>query len=277
MILPGVNLTDMHYADIDEALQSFKPTTIWGFTSAAAGLSRWIREHGRLPSAAGPKLVITWAAPLYEHEREIISEAFACPVTNIYGMREVGHIGAYCPANSLHVFQESHFLETDANGELLVTFLRPTPMPFIRYRTGDLGELAVCKCSCGRTLQIIKEFHGRTGEVFKTEDGRMFSPNFWCRTFMDSRLAETVKRFQIVYTKNNIIKIRMIIPETNRPQAETILQGIVFNNFGVKTKIQFDYPDEIAPQISGKYRMVINETLTSPLAPLPQGEGKTVY
>jgi hypothetical protein len=94
---------------------------------------------------------------------------------------------------------------------------------------------------------------------------------------MDSRLAETVKRFQIVYTKNNIIKIRMIIPETNRPQAETILQGIVFNNFGVKTKIQFDYPDEIAPQISGKYRMVINETLTSPLAPLPQGEGKTVY
>ena len=260
MILPGVNLTDMHYADIDEALQLFKPTTIWGFTSAAAGLSRWIKEHGQLPFGEGPRLVITWAAPLYEHERELINEAFECPITNIYGMREVGHIGALCPANSMHVFQESHFLETDINGELLVTFLRQTPMPFIRYRTGDIGELAVCKCSCGRTLQIIKEFHGRTGEVFKTEDGRMFSPNFWCRTFMNARLAETVKRFQIVYTQNNTIKIRMILPETNRPNAETLLREIVSKNFGIKTGLQFDYPGEIAPQISGKYQMVINET-----------------
>ena len=261
IVLPGVNLTDMRYAEINEALQSFKPATIWGFTSAAAGLSRWIKEHGQLPFGEGPRLVITWAAPLYEHERELINEAFECPITNIYGMREVGHIGALCPANSMHVFQESHFLETDINGELLVTLLRQTPMPFIRYRTGDIGELATCKCTCGRTLQIIKEFHGRTGEVFITDDGRMFSPNFWCRTFMDSRLAEIVKRFQIVYAKNNIIKIRMVLPETNRPNAETLLRETVSKNFGIKTGVQFDYPGEIAPQISGKYQMVINETL----------------
>jgi len=267
MVLPGVNLTDMQYAEIDEALQSFKPTTIWGFTSAAAGLSRWIKEHGRLPYGEGPRLIITWAAPLYEHEREVIGEAFSCPVTNIYGMREVGHIGALCPANSMHVFQESHFLETDDNGELLVTFLRPTPMPFIRYRTGDIGELAVCKCACGKTLQIIKELHGRTGEVFTTENGRMISPNFWCRTFMDSRLAEQVKRFQIVYAKNKTIKIRMVLPEIDRPYAEALLRGIVLKNFDAQTTVLFDYPKEIAPQVSGKYQMVINET-NSPHNPL---------
>lgn len=261
MVLPGVNLTANEYSFIACQLRAFRPKTIWAFTSAAAGLSRWIKETGGAPFKPGPELVITWAAPLYPDEREIIREAFGCRVTNIYGMREVGHIGAFCPHGLFHVFQESHFLETDVNCELLVTFLRPGPMPFIRYRTGDIGELAVQKCGCGRNLQIIREFHGRTGEVFTTSDGRMFSPNFWCRTFMDERLASRVKRFQIVYAKNKTIKIRMMLAEEDRPDAEKTLRATVAKNFGTETKVLFEYPGEIAPQISGKYQMVVNETL----------------
>jgi phenylacetate-CoA ligase len=277
MVLPGVNLSDVEYASIADQLKWFNPKVIWAFTSAATGLSRWTKEANIAPFHPSPKLVITWAAPLFQNDLEMIRDAFGCAVTNIYGMREVGHIAALCPSNSLHVFQDSHFLETDKNGELLVTFLRPTPMPFIRYRTGDIGKVATCKCACGRTLQIITEFHGRTGELFTTNDGRMFSPNFWCRTFMDAQLAATVKRFQIVYTKSGAIKVRMILPEVHRPDAEKALGAVVAKNFGPETKVMFEYPGEIAPQLSGKYQMVINENLTpvslNGTTPLPPGEG----
>jgi len=258
MILPGVNLTDKEYAFIAKQLDIFKPNIIWAFTAAAAGVARYMVEHG-ITLSENPRLTITWAAPLYEHERESIQKGLGCTVGNIYGMREVGHIGAYCPAGSLHVFQESHLLETDDNGELIVTFLRQTPMPFIRYRTGDLGEVAYQKCVCGRTLQVIKQFHGRTGEIYTTADGRMFSPNFWCRAFMDARLANVVKRFQIIYAKDHSLKVRMILPESVRPKAESILQQMIFKNFGPSTIIHFEYPLDIAPQLSGKYQMVINE------------------
>jgi phenylacetate-CoA ligase len=259
MVLPGVNLTDSEYAFIVDQLRRFKPRAIWAFTAAAAGVAHYMVDHGITFAPDTPRLIITWAAPLYEHERDIIQKGFGGTAGNIYGMREVGHIGAFCPNGSLHVFQESHLLETDTNGELLVTFLRQTPMPFIRYRTGDLGEVANEKCACGRTLQVIKQFHGRTGECYTTADGRMFSPNFWCRTFMDARLTTTVRRFQIIYTKDRAIRVRMILPEANRPNAETLLRKTISKNFGPETVVLFDYPEEIAPQISGKYQMVINE------------------
>jgi phenylacetate-CoA ligase len=259
MLLPGINLSAPDYDLIVDRLERFRPKTIWAFTSAAAGLARHLRNTGNRSPAWKPSLVITWAAPLYDHEREVIRDAFECSISNIYGLREVGHIGATCPAGSLHVFQESHYLETDENGEILVTFLRPSPMPFIRYRTGDLGELAVEKCPCGRTLQVIKELHGRTGEIYHSPDGRMFSPNFWCRVFMDAGLASRVKRFQIVYTRADTIRIKLVVEDQNRRGVEVILRETVSRNFGVERPVAFEYPEDIAPRLSGKYEMVIVE------------------
>ncbi len=263
MVLPGVNLTEKEYRFILEQLMHFKPKVIWAFTAAAAGVAKYAIDNEISLQPNSPALIITWAAPLYEHERDIIQRGFGGIAGNIYGMREVGHIGAFCPNGSLHVFQDSHLLETDEKGELLVTFLRQTPMPFIRYRTGDLGEISNERCACGRTLQVIKQFHGRTSECYTTPDGRMFSPNFWCRTFMDARLTTIVRRFQIIYAKDHSIKVRMLLPEDKRSQAENLLKQIISQNFGFQTSVVFEYPDEIAPQISGKYQMVINELKSS--------------
>jgi phenylacetate-CoA ligase len=259
MMLPGVNLSNEHYDLIVDHLSRFRPKVIWAFTSAAAGLARHIREHGQLHPPWAPSLIIPWAAPLYDHEREVIEQAFNCSISNIYGLREVGHIGSTCPAGSLHVFQETHLVERDQQGELIVTFLRPSPMPFIRYRTGDIGELTNEMCPCGRKLQVIKHLHGRTGEIYITPDGKMFSPNFWCRTFMDPRLASKVKRFQIIYEKNNRIHIKLVAGHADRIVVENMLRRTIDHNFGERMMARFEYVEDIAPQISGKYQMVIIE------------------
>jgi phenylacetate-CoA ligase len=254
-----VNLTAKEFEFISGRLGTFRPRSIFAFTSAVAGLARHLKENGRSPGSWRPDLIIAWAAPLYDHEREIIGDVFRCPISNIYGLREVGHIGSTCPEGSLHVFQESHFLETDDKGELLVTFLRPSPMPFIRYRTGDIGELSHERCRCGRTSQVIRQFHGRTGEIYITPGGQMFSPNFWCRTFMNARLADAVKRFQIIYTKDNKLRIKLEVGAARRLEVEEILRATISKNFGPSMEIRFDYVETIPPQLSGKYQMVIVE------------------
>ena len=270
LLLPGISLTEADYAVCVRELLQFRPRVLWGFTSALAGLAHYVKRHGIRWPLSCPEVAIAWAAPLYDHERAILEEVMRCPVTNIYGMREVGHIAALCLHGSFHVNQESIFLETaplspgpvaqEEPGELLATTLTPTPMPFIRYRTGDIGLTAPSACRCGRTLSVIKEFTGRTGEIHITRDGRMIAPNFWCRTFMDPSLGAAVDRFQVVYRSDDRISIRIIRGASYTAATEEHLRSAISRNLCDSARIEFDYVSHIAPLISGKYQMVVKET-----------------
>jgi phenylacetate-CoA ligase len=266
LILPGVNLGPEDYHISYEKLKEFRPRVMWGFTSALAGLADFIREEKLDPDPVRPELVITWAAPLYEHEESVIKDVLKCQVTNIYGAREVGHIAMRCPEGNFHINEEYLLVEEEGSsngkvpsGELLVTTLDLTIMPFLRYRMGDLGRLAREECACGRSLLLLKELLGRTGEIFRTRDGRMISPNFWCRTFMNPSLSGKITRFQVVYRKDDEIEIRIVRGEGYNEETEKGFKEFLAGNFSGQINVYLKYVDEIRPQISGKYQMVVNE------------------
>jgi phenylacetate-CoA ligase len=268
LILPGVNLRDEDYETCLRAILEFMPKVLWGYTPALSGLAEYIYKNKKNLFSYRPDLAVGWASPVYEHEERILRKVFECPISNNYGSREVGHVAGKCPSDSFHVNQESFLVEigrqTDGDehngtGEILVTTLDESPMPFIRYRMGDLGELTDSKCPCGRNLQILKNLLGRTGEVFVTQNGRMISPNFWCRTFMADRLSGAIKRFQIVYTRDGDIRIRIVKNDHFSSETESYLREFLEKNFDPSTKIEFVYTGDIPPQISGKYQMVIHE------------------
>jgi phenylacetate-CoA ligase len=259
-ILPGVNLSDDDYAACVEKISMNRPRVLWGFTSALTGLADYLRRMAIDPYRWGIRLVVGWAAPVYEHEYRLLNDVFACPVSNIYSAREVGHVAGMCPDGSFHVNQEHFIVEKDKiSGELLVTALDISPMPFIRYRMGDVGSVALSRCGCGRTLQVIEDLLGRTGEIFTTREGRMISPNFWCRTFMDGRFAEAVKRFQVIYRGDDALIVRMVRGENFSNDVELHLRSHLERNFDQGFTIGFEYVEEIKPLLSGKYRMVIHE------------------
>ena len=263
LLLPGISLTEADYAFCAGELARFLPRVLWGFTSALTGLAEYFMQHPESAPETAPELTVTWAAPLHEPERKMLEEGFGCQATNVYGTRETGHIAACCEQRSLHVNQESLYIETAEAGrpaELLATTLTPTPMPFIRYRTGDLGILSSSHCGCGRTLEVIEELIGRTSEIHMTRDGRMISPNFWCRTFMDPKLDFAIRRFQVVYRSADRVMIRIVRGPAFTAEIESYLRSTVSKNLFSSASITFEYPERIEAQLSGKYRMVVTET-----------------
>jgi phenylacetate-CoA ligase len=269
LILPGVNLTDPDYQVCIEKLDRFRPRTLWGFTSALAGFADYLHRKGIDPASWGIRLVVGWAAPVYDHERRLLTEVFRCPVSNIYGAREVGHVAGQCPAGAYHLNQEYLLTERDEDpgdreaGEILVTTLDPSPMPFIRYRMGDIGRVAPSACSCGRTLPVLQEFLGRTGEIYRTRDGRMISPNFWCRTFMNVRLAGAIRRFQVIYESDHAMRIKIVKNGSYTAETERVLADHLRKNFPRDMEVAFEYVPDIPPQISGKYQMVVHAMTSS--------------
>ncbi|MDP2646894.1 MAG: hypothetical protein Q8P24_18315, partial [Desulfobacterales bacterium] len=216
LLLPGTNLSDDDYEICLKGVLAFQPKVLYGFPAALAGLADYVHRYGINIGAFRPELMIGWAGPVYEHEEKIMKQVFQCPVSNNYGAREVGHVAGRCPHGSMHINQENHIVESipaygddsaRETGELLVTPIDASLMPFIRYRMGDMGEVGSSKCECGRTLPVLKNFLGRTGEIFITKDGRMIPPNFWCRFFFVNQFSNAVRRFQVVYKKNKDLKI----------------------------------------------------------------------
>ena len=85
------------------------------------------------------------------------------------------------PEGSLHITAEDIIVEiiddngqvlpAGESGEIVVTHLRTTEFPFIRYRTGDIGTLATEPCQCGRGLPVLANVEGRTTDFIIAADG----------------------------------------------------------------------------------------------------------
>ncbi|MGV7223009.1 MAG: phenylacetate--CoA ligase family protein [Nitrospinales bacterium] len=268
LLLPGTNLSDPDYKIAIDGILEFQPKVIYGFPSALAGLAKYVKDNNIPLGNFRPAVMIGWAGPVYEHEEKIMKEAFNCQVSNNYGAREVGHVAGKCPQGQYHINQENLIVESEgtpavnsdnAVGEILVTTIDDSPMPFIRYRMGDIGEIKHSECDCGRTLPVLTNFLGRTGEIFISKDGRMISPNFWCRFFFINKYSNAIGRFQVVYKKNKDLKIKIEKDQLYTDDVERFIKNGVKANFSGDTNLELEYVPKIEPQISGKYQMVVNE------------------
>lgn len=142
-------------------LRAYGPAFLYAFPSAAYALARAILE-GLAPPPAGLRVVVLTGEPLFGFQRRTIREAFGCPVALEYGSGEVGCLAFECPEGTLHLTAESAYLEVLSDpalpegGRILVTQLRNSLFPLLRYEIGDAGTVEASACPCGRALPAVR-------------------------------------------------------------------------------------------------------------------------
>jgi phenylacetate-coenzyme A ligase PaaK-like adenylate-forming protein len=103
-----------------------------------------------------------------------IRQRWGCAAFNHYGMTELGLTGGVeCQAlDGYHLREPDFYFEIvdpasgrrvpdGTPGEVIVTTLRRTGMPLIRYRTGDLACFLTEPCPCGSKLPRLSKLGGR--------------------------------------------------------------------------------------------------------------------
>lgn len=268
LILPGMSLSEEVFEDSFKKLDRFKPKILFGITSALYMFTQYILEKEKSLENINLDLIVAWAAPLYSYQRELMETTYNCPVLNLYGTREVGHIAAECPQKGFHINQENLLVEVvnsgnptraGEQGNILVTTLNKYCMPFIRYDIGDVGILDDGVCSCGRGLAMFNDVVGRTGEILITQNGKILSPNFWCRMMMWDTIAGCIKQFKVLQKTKADILIQIIKDNGYTDVHTSYLRKLLADNLGNDTKIDFEFVDIIPPEKSGKYKLVVSE------------------
>jgi phenylacetate-CoA ligase len=109
---------------------------------------------------------------LSDELRSRVARRLGVPVVNYYSCAETGPVAWECPSTPgrFHVLQPDVHVESVA-GELVVTRLRESVLPLLRYRTGDAGRVIDADCRCGRRGPSIVGFTGRRACAFETPRG----------------------------------------------------------------------------------------------------------
>lgn len=148
-------------------LKEFHPTVIWTTPSYAWYLGETTRKQGIDPAkdlTINRIIVAGEPGGSIAATREVIEELWDAKVYDFYGISDIfGACAGMCSERSgLHV-AEDHILVEVINpdtlqpvpegerGELVLTTLKKTARPMIRFRTGDIGTVNKEKCACGRT------------------------------------------------------------------------------------------------------------------------------
>lgn len=159
-----------------------KPSILYGWVTPLLAICEYMKRSGYRIS--GLRAIVTTAESLITTARCDIENTFGAPVFDIYGLTEMGTVAWECQYHDgYHVSEDIVLVEYEPipslSGEcaLVMTNLELTAMPMIRYRTGDLAQLAETGiCSCGRTLRRIRGLSGRSVDCLNLPNGKIVSP-----------------------------------------------------------------------------------------------------
>jgi phenylacetate-CoA ligase len=244
-----------------KAMDDYKLTYLMGYTSALHSVVVLAKAQNiELPKL---KLVITNAEPLFDHQRELISAAFQCPVVQTYSGCEYAFGGTEDLQKNMWLWPESGLLEVltvDGNiqpygqGAFLATGLVNKAMPLIRYKIGDSGTIEdpeITK-SIGNMLRLTS-IDGRTDDLIKTPDGRLvgrLDPVF--------KADFAIKEAQIIQEKLTLIILKVVEDKNfNEAQKQELIARLK-DRVGDAIEIQYQSVDSIARNANGKFKAVIS-------------------
>ncbi|HRT10058.1 MAG TPA: hypothetical protein P5233_16875, partial [Candidatus Paceibacterota bacterium] len=247
-----------------DAMRQRKVLYLLGYASSLYSLALFASERNLL--APSLKVIISNAEPLFDHQRELISRHFGCPVRDTYGMCEMVCGASECEAGRLHLWPEAGIYEVvrdDSDepvepgepGRLVATGLLNPDMPLIRYEVGDRVAIAPAdeQCACGRTLPILLSIEGRLDDVVVTPDGRrlgrlgpVFKPDL------------LVREAQIVQDLPDLVRVLVVPAPGFGPKHESALVSALRERLG-NMQIQIEKVAEIPRSANGKFRAVVSK------------------
>ena len=262
--IPALEFSPRRLDEWLAVLRRWRPRLLYGYASALDWLASSLLERGIDP---GLDLhgVYSTAEVLDPAQRERIGRAFGCRVFNQYGCREVPNIAWECRAGNMHVFADRVLLESvpDGNGHrLLATSLSDRLMPFIRYDTGDSGEILEDACPCGLDFPLLRMDVCRQNDLVRLPGGRLIHPAWFNRQLYG---IAGIERYQWRQTGPTSLALDLVAATPLAEHLVADLRARVARELGPAIQLEINYRAEIARTAAGKHRFVIGWNAPGPV------------
>jgi len=255
-VLISYGMDDTRALEYLRILQAKPPAAIVGYPNYLLHLAQVGTTNGLTPPSVS--CLISSGETLFDETKVEIEAYFNAPVLNRYGTREFSNLAHQCShQRGLHIVPSRCIIETDAEGNLLITDLDNDATPFIRYAVGDAGSLSYGKCSgCGRPFASIAQLNGRSHDIIRLASGANIPGQFWTTI---SRKVSGIDEFQVIQKAIDLIEFRIKVTDTYTSENDEILLHKIDELVQGECRVELVKVDHIEPTPVGKRRFIISE------------------
>ncbi len=242
-------------------IRKFKPNYLYGYSSLLEEFSVFLTNENI--NIEGLKGIFSTVEPLIQ--RELISNAFKAPVYDEYGCSEVPCIAHECQKGSMHINIDEVLVEfEEAEGDFEAKKLICTPlylygMPILRYNTEDTALIKTESdyCDCGLAYPAIKLRVSKGNDNLISSNGKLVS-GVVIASYIPA-VTSGIKQFQIVQKDLLSIKVKISNYEGPVEENERNIRKLLYELMDTSSiKVNFEYYEEIPPDINGNLRPVIS-------------------
>ncbi len=238
----------------------YNTTFISGVASYVVRLGQVAKEIGLDPAKLSVRNGLFGAEMFSPGLKKRIIDTWEMDVHDIYGLTEMCGPGVSTDCDQhdgLHLW-EDHFLveiidpvtfepvETEEEGEMVITTLTKTGMPIIRYRTRDIAKLYdQTTCECGRTHVKHSTIKGRSDDMIIVRGTNMY-PGQIESALMKNPLVGGNWHMKL-YTENDIDQVKVEV-ESKQQLSQVDTKELEDNlQSAIKSVIVFTPQVEVLP------------------------------
>jgi len=249
--------------NIVQKLIEFSPKALYGFPSYLFQLGQFIVKNNYKFNQV--KEIFTSSEYLQDNMRKYIENSFNAEVFDIYGSTEFKEVAWECEKHEgyhinedeviIEILNEGKTVEYGEVGNIVITDLRNTTMPLIRYQMYDKGILLKEKCSCGRTFSLMRPYAGRSSEYIILPNNEILSPYLFTTSI---EKIDGLQQYQIIQAGETKLSANVVCSRENFSRIVVALKDILSRITNCKMEIKIERKTFINVEKNGKFKVVRN-------------------
>ncbi|MDG7010649.1 MAG: phenylacetate--CoA ligase family protein [Nitrososphaerota archaeon] len=245
-----------------KALNKFGPRFVYSSPGHLQKLAE-AAKSGKL--AVNLKGIFLTGRDISPTSRKELEGAYGAPTCRSYGATETGSLGGDCTERrGFHLSEDYTYCEVLRGdepvgpgevGELVVTTLHNGIMPLVRYRLGDLVELADGgRCGCGSSLTRVSSILGRASDGILTKAGERIPP---LRTVVAIEASTSLREFQVRQTCVDSFTVNVPQGGASGPGLEERLSAVLGAQVGTAVRVSLKETADF--DLEGKARSILSD------------------
>jgi len=247
--------------DLVDDINYYRPKLLLVFPSPMNMIATTIRKYG-LELKHQPPLINVSGETFFDCQRKNIEAVFPnSKIEDSYGSVELGELAHETDGGGLEIFSEVAYVETEPNEagqpEMVITRLKLTDFPFIRYKMKDIADVEFRTDSDGKEKYVITKIEGKDSNFIMSDRGERFYPSFFNSLVneLNSRVGDAVIEIKVYERGGRELEIQYILNDESVEKAiEEAVTTETLNLLRERMSDQMDYQIRFVDFIDHDYR-----------------------